>query len=70
MNLREFKYWFIGFNDFVGETPTPEQYKKIIQKISEIKETCGCHGLLPPWPQATLKVEPWPNGLPEIKIIN
>lgn len=37
MNINEFKAWFEGFTEAVGETPTPGQWNKIKTKIEGLK---------------------------------
>lgn len=36
MNLIEFKAWFLGFSEGVGDAPTAEQWQKIKAKVAEI----------------------------------
>lgn len=36
MTLSEFKAWFDGFSEGVGEAPTPEQWAKIKAKIATL----------------------------------
>lgn len=36
MNLSEFKAWLEGFNEAIGDAPTPEQWAKIMAKLKDV----------------------------------
>lgn len=36
MTLNEFKAWLEGFSDAMGDAPTPEQWKKIKEKLARV----------------------------------
>lgn len=36
MHLSEFKAWFEGFTDGIGGTPSPKQWNKIKERVSQI----------------------------------
>ncbi len=38
MTIREFRAWLDGFKEAIGEAPTPEQWAKVLQKVSEVRE--------------------------------
>ena len=38
MTLSEFKAWFDGFSEGVGDAPTPEQWAKIKAKIADLRD--------------------------------
>ena len=38
MDAKEFKAWFEGFCEGVGEAPTAEQWAKLKQKVSALAE--------------------------------
>lgn len=38
MTLNEFKHWLDGFEEAMGDAPTPEQWAKIKAKLGAVKE--------------------------------
>lgn len=38
MTISEFRAWLDGFKEAIGEAPTPEQWAKVLQKVSEVRE--------------------------------
>jgi hypothetical protein len=38
MDVKEFKAWFEGFCESIGEAPTPEQFAKIKAKVSKLND--------------------------------
>jgi hypothetical protein len=38
MTLAEFKAWMDGFNEAVGDAPTPEQWQRITEKLATVHE--------------------------------
>ena len=62
MNLNEFKAWFEGFAEGIGEAPTPEQWAKIKAKIAALQaaiETPIIFDRSKTWQQPTTVGEPW-----------
>lgn len=49
MNLRDFKFWFEGFNEAIFVAPTPEQWKKIKEMVSLIREPFSIRIEEPMW---------------------
>lgn len=37
MDVKEFKAWFEGFCESIGEAPTPEQFAKIKAKVATVE---------------------------------
>ena len=38
MTLNEFRAWFDGFSEAIGDAPTPEQWAKIKAKLAQARE--------------------------------
>lgn len=53
MDVKEFKAWFEGFCESIGDTPTPEQFAKIKTKIQGLQT--------PPKTLARDTGPQWPN---------
>lgn len=39
MTLNEFKAWLDGFSEAIGESPTPEQWAKVREKLALVMES-------------------------------
>ena len=51
MDAKEFKAWFEGFCEGVGDTPTAEQWAKLKQKVGTLAVPLDNLNLLPQYPQ-------------------
>ena len=47
MTLNEFRAWFDGFSEAIGDAPTPEQWAKIKAKVSSLDPLTGLAGMIP-----------------------
>lgn len=48
MTLNEFRAWFDGFSEAIGDAPTPEQWAKIKAKLAQAREPVVVPSM---WPQ-------------------
>lgn len=62
MTFNEFRAWFDGFSEAIGDAPTPEQWAKIKAKVDSLDPLAGLVKLVPsaagpaalnPFPSAT-----------------
>lgn len=49
MNINEFRAWFDGFSEAMGDTPTPEQWAKIKAKVHSLDPLGGLGKLNTPF---------------------
>ncbi len=65
MTLNEFRAWFDGFSEAIGDAPTPEQWERIKLKVNEHREGGEGTWTLPfpvrtiPTPQPVVAPQPY-----------
>ena len=47
MTFNEFRAWFDGFSEAIGDAPTPEQWAKIKAKVDSLDPLAGLAKLVP-----------------------
>ena len=47
MTLNEFRAWFDGFSEAIGDAPTPEQWAKIKAKLAQAREPLSVPSVYP-----------------------
>lgn len=48
MTINEFRAWLEGFKEAIGEAPTPDQWAKVLAKVSEVREPVDLRPFLRP----------------------
>ena len=64
MTLNEFRAWFDGFSEAIGDAPTPEQWARIKAKLAQAREPVVGPSV---WPRQTYvnpSVLPAPSVMP------
>lgn len=62
MTIAEFKAWLGGFSEGMGAPPTQEQWEKIKEKLSQVRESYPVVPAIPNLPQSPTVVPPeWPK---------
>lgn len=62
MTLNEFRAWFDGFSEAIGDAPTPEQWAKIKAKVNGLGPLAGLAGLIPQTPPGSPGYDPFRAG--------
>ena len=50
MTMAEFKAWFDGYSEAIGDVPTPEQWERIKEKIASVYPVVNPSPFAPMYP--------------------
>ena len=51
MTLNEFRAWFDGFSEAIGDAPTPEQWARIKAKLAQARDPVVVPSVLRDYPR-------------------